>query len=417
MAIRKIRVRNFKSFNDLEVELHNFNVVIGANASGKSNFINIFKFLRDIVDHGLDNAISLQGDIGYLRNVNVGDRESFSIEITSEFKKDARILFKSKGAGFVGVKVSEIVYGFALEFIRAKNGYKITEDKLTISCELLRPGKQKTKKEVLGNGKFGLANIKGELRSEFEIPKDINLVEEDIFPFSRVVKALPEKVLMLETPFMRIPFEVSDMFQDVAIYNFDPKLPKKAIPITGKTELEEDGSNLAIVLKNIIDDKGSRKRFSNLIRDFLPFVESLGVEKFADRSLLVRLKETYSKGKFLPAFLLSDGTIYINALIIALYFGKNPLVIIEEPERSIHPYLMSRIIEMMKEMSERKQIIITTHNPEIVKHSPLEDILFISRDKDGFSIISRPGESEDLNIFMKNEMGIDELYVQNLLEF
>ncbi len=49
MAIKRIRVRNFKSFKDLEVELGKFNLLIGANASGKSNFIRIFEFLRDIV--------------------------------------------------------------------------------------------------------------------------------------------------------------------------------------------------------------------------------------------------------------------------------------------------------------------------------------------------------------------------------
>jgi len=38
MAIKKLRISNFKSFGDLEIELGNFNVLIGANASGKSNF-------------------------------------------------------------------------------------------------------------------------------------------------------------------------------------------------------------------------------------------------------------------------------------------------------------------------------------------------------------------------------------------
>lgn len=48
MAIKKIKIANFKSFKDVEVELGRFNVLIGANASGKSNFVQVFKFLRDI---------------------------------------------------------------------------------------------------------------------------------------------------------------------------------------------------------------------------------------------------------------------------------------------------------------------------------------------------------------------------------
>jgi len=64
VAIRRLRVENFKSFKQLDLELGDFNVVIGANASGKSNLVQIFRFLRDIGQHGLENAVSLQGGIG-----------------------------------------------------------------------------------------------------------------------------------------------------------------------------------------------------------------------------------------------------------------------------------------------------------------------------------------------------------------
>ena len=61
MAITKITLKNFKSFKNLKLELGKFNVIVGANASGKSNFVQIFRFLRDIAEFGLDNAVSMQG--------------------------------------------------------------------------------------------------------------------------------------------------------------------------------------------------------------------------------------------------------------------------------------------------------------------------------------------------------------------
>ncbi len=70
----------------------------------------------------------------------------------------------------------------------------------------------------------------------------------------------------------------------------------------------------------------------------------------------------------------------------------------------------------MKEVSEGKQIIITTHNPEIIKHAGLENIYLVSRNNQGFSTISKPSEKEEIKIFLENEMGIEELYVRNLLE-
>ena len=84
MGIKKITVSNFKSFKYLEIELGDFNVLIGANASGKSNFVSIFEFLRDIVSMGLEEAVSEQGGVEFLRNMNVDLSQPLSIEIIAD---------------------------------------------------------------------------------------------------------------------------------------------------------------------------------------------------------------------------------------------------------------------------------------------------------------------------------------------
>lgn len=58
-------MENFKSFSELDIELSRFHVLIGSNATGKSNFISIFKFLRDITRHGIVNAIADHHPGGY----------------------------------------------------------------------------------------------------------------------------------------------------------------------------------------------------------------------------------------------------------------------------------------------------------------------------------------------------------------
>jgi len=70
---------------------------------------------------------------------------------------------------------------------------------------------------------------------------------------------------------------------------------------------------------------------------------------------------------------------------------------------------------MMKEAAEKKQVMVTTHSTEVVKYATLDDILLISRDSEGYSVISRPGDKEEVKAFLENEIGIEELYVQNLL--
>jgi predicted ATPase len=420
--IKRIRARNFKSFEKLEIELGRFNVLIGANASGKSNFVQIFKFLKDIANSGLNNAMSMQGGAEYLRNINLGASENLSIEVVFE---EAGLVRK----GLIGIKAYETIYEFALKFHKRGPGFRVVEDRLNQKYKFIKlekQGKKFEEKEILGDGEILISRSNGKVKIDSNIPEKIPLKEKDVFPFLRFLQEvklpniqevkLPNNVLLLQTPYFFPFFLIEQFFSEISIYDFDPKLPKRATPITGKAELEEDGSNLSIILKNILEDEEKKRKLFNLVKDLLPFITNLGVEKFADKSLMFKLEEAYFKNQYLPASLISDGTINITALIIALYFEKKPLVIIEEPERNIHPYLISKVVDMMKDASREKQIIVTTHNPEIVKHASLENLLLVSRDEGGFSTISRPADKEKVKTFLENEIGIEELYIQNLLE-
>ncbi|MDI6767777.1 MAG: AAA family ATPase [Bacteroidota bacterium] len=418
MSIKRVKVNNFKSFKELDVELGNFNVLIGANASGKSNFVQIFEFLRDIANSGLDNAVSMQGGIDYLRNINVGSSKDFSLQVVSDLE------FGSLGGrtdeGSIGIKTYETTYEFALKFKGKQKGgvgFEISQDNLNRKCKfvILKTKKDKLEeKEEIGSGEIILSRVNGKVKVELYKPNEVMITEDDIYPPFLRDEKLSSNILLLQTPFFLLP-PLKGIFYDISIYDFDPKLPKKATPITGKLELEEDGSNLSIILKNITENKDKRRKLFNLVKDLLPFISNLDVEKFADKSLLFKLQETYFKNQYLPASLISDGTINITALIVALYFERKKLTIIEEPERNIHPYLISKVVDIMKDASQKKQIIVTTHNPEIVKHAGLNNILLVSRDKEGFSVVSRPGNKEEVTTFLQNNIGIDELYVQNLL--
>lgn len=321
MAITRIKVSNFKSFDELELDLRTLSVVVGANAAGKSNFLEIFRFLRDLGEHGPENAVSLQGGMEYLSNLK-------------------------RGPGSIS--------GIDFEMVQ---------------------------------------------HSHFSLP------EPEFLPVpSRVqIGADGNVVLSFLLP------------KGIRIFDFDPGLPKRAMPLSGKAELETDGSNLALVLRRLLQDEQRGPMFIQTLKDVLPFIEGLKVEHIADKSLLLALREQYFQGSYLPAAFLSDGTIHLIALILALFFEKGEIVVIEEPERNIHPALISKVAGMLKDASRHKQIIVTTHNPELVKHVDLEDLLLVHRDEEGFSRITRPAENAELKVFLKNDLGVDELYVQNLL--
>jgi predicted ATPase len=426
MLIKSIKVCNFKSFDEAEIKLDRFNVLVGANASGKSNLINIIKFFKDIIENGLDNAISMQGGVEYIRNLNIGASKNLSLELHIDFKDKTsrRMGFLEQDERLIGMFVYDLIYKFSISFPKTTRRYKVIEEKLLAKCdfvELIEIDKEKNKKpKKIGDGEISLIRDgKGKIKWELNTNSNVPMKLSELIP-KFLEEKLSQRELFIETSIF-LPFLSLRIHEltDISIYDFDPKLLKKSTLITGKTELEPNGSNLAIVLKKILDDRKNKREMSSLVKDILPFIDDIGVEKLPDRSLLANLKEIYSEKEFLPAPLMSDGTVNITALIIALYFEKKPLIIIEEPERNIHPYLISKVVDMMKDVSERlgKQIIVTTHNPEMVKYAGIDNILLVSRDADGFSKICRPSEKEEVKTFLEHDMGIEELYVQNLLEW
>jgi predicted ATPase len=183
--------------------------------------------------------------------------------------------------------------------------------------------------------------------------------------------------------------------------------------MAGKAVLQENGENLALILKQIRADREKSRKFHNLLHYMLPFALQIGTRPYLGSSILLKLRETYYNDALL-AHLLSDGTVDVIALITALFFENKDVVVIEEPERDIHPHLISGLMELMKDAARYKQIIVTTHSPEVVKHAGLDNLLLVSRDRNGFSIISRPSEKEEVKIFLKNELGLDEIFTQNL---
>jgi len=412
MAIKTIRVKNFKSFKDVEVQLGSFNVLIGANASGKSNFIRIIEFLRDTRRYGLENAISLQGGPEYLTNLNIGRQENLSVEI---------VIPREPGENFPQIGISrsrhlvfdrhESHYRFEVGFPANRGGFEVVDERLFVKGEFIlaeRGGDPYTLQRQ-GSGEIVVVRDGEKASVKFTPPEGLSLEEYEVEPWL-VRQNVSSRSLSLQGDYFSVGIP-----RDVAIYDFDPKLPKKGTPITGKAELEEDGSNLAIVLKRIMEDESAKRNLTNLLQDLLPFVIDLEVERFIDRSLLFSVREKFVENKRVPASFISDGTINVVALIVALYFERKPIAIFEEPERNVHPHLISRILGMMKEASQRKQVIVTTHNPEVVRHADIADVHLVSRDAEGFSTITKPGEREDVKGFLQNEIGLEELFVDNLL--
>jgi predicted ATPase len=413
MAITNIKVSNFKSFKDLDLNLGRFNVVVGANASGKSNFVEVFRFLKTLEDEDLADAVSLHGGRESILNKKLGPAECLRMRATS----DRRMAW---GGAWADIRVHETTYDFRLHLGDAQDPILIEDDRFV------------QKLRLTGNGEdieLRLESYLSEGERKLEIgPPDVvdylanraDASENALIAFQKYHRATGGAKEMRSAQGLLINHRffgfmgMKHLFADIGVYDVEPHEVKRPHGKAGRVSLERNGENLALVLQNILADPEKSRKFHNLLQYMLPFAKEVGVEQYLGVSLLLKLREEYYDGSLL-ANLLSDGTVDVVALIVALFFEDKDVVIIEEPERNIHPHLISALMRLMEDAARNKQIIITTHSPEIVRHAGVENLLLMSRDKDGFSAISRPAEKEGVRIFLKNELGLDELFVQNAL--
>jgi len=281
MAITKIIVSNFKSFDKIDVNIGNFGILIGANASGKSNFIQVFKFVRDILNFGLENAISMQGGLEYLANAKVGAAQHISIEISSDIAEEHIPQVSNKSSALPGISVLETVYKFALRINDRKTRFEIIEDSLTQKCSFHSFVKYRRKpkiKDELGRGRIQLSRGKDQIEFTLTPPKGSNVKIDDIFPLfaTRTIARqykLGNRELLITTPCLYfIGPGIVESLKNISIYDFDPKLSKKPQAITGRAKLEEDGSNLAIAISNLLQSGTKKRKLFNLIGDLLPSV-------------------------------------------------------------------------------------------------------------------------------------------------
>jgi predicted ATPase len=138
MPVQRIHVENFKSFSKLDIELSRFHVVIGSNAAGKSNFISIFRFLRDIAKNGIVNAIAMQGGSEYLQNTKIGP--SCDLRIKVEYVPDQKVEVcdpQCNDTPRLSLQSHLSSYEFAIRFDPRGDGFMITRDRLSIGFEVM----------------------------------------------------------------------------------------------------------------------------------------------------------------------------------------------------------------------------------------------------------------------------------------
>ena len=402
MYVSEIRVKNFKTFDDVYLDLNNFNVLIGACGSGKTNFFQVFELLNDL-SNDFHDAIKKQGG-NFVKNFNLLENNLEScIEVKFSGINQSIRLGQNKNILFY-FKTVDYVICFNFE----KNECKVQNEFVKLNCDIEYGNNQK-----IQDNEIIIKNNNGNVKVEF-LDDLAELEISEIIP-DTLVDIVSQNFKNDNTPVINsalatIPIKWGDFFKNISIYDFDPKFCKN-INVTNNEKLTKHGGNLPVVLKNILNDKNKKKEFLIYYTNMLPYVKDVSVDKILDEERIFMIVEKYNDFK-IPAPFISDGTSTIMAILIALYFQDSEIILIEEPERHIHPSLINQLILMMESVD--KQVIITTHSPELLKYAELENILFISRDENGFSNVKRVIDNDIVKPFIE-ELGIDSVFVNDYL--
>lgn len=424
MFIKKMVVSNFKSIEQSEINFSPLCMIVGANAAGKSNLINVFRFIENIVTDGIDNAIALQGGATYLANVRIPKGTPICIHFVLDMSDEGWIRNYNKGQ--FATEIKSLEYSFSIIPHKRGNGYRIDEDHLVMryDCYRVKPEELPDDRFENLNCEFSIDFLKKNMSSSYQLRTNINEIEvpelkkeleKDYAPelFLRFANEDKRELMLSRISIMLPPCFSENTF--IRVFDFDPKELKKASSMASMKMLSENGSNIASVLHEILRRKESKEKLTTLLKQYLPYVNGVSVESNIDKSFSYKINEKFSRRDFHASFL-SDGTVSIIALIIALYFeDRSNIIILEEPERNIHPKLLTNLLESAEDVSSEKQIIITTHNPEFLKHAKIENVRTISRNNSGNTIITEPASNAVIQQFMKNDLGLDDLFLQNML--
>ena len=351
MLIRSIRPRNLLSFGpDTEaLPLGPLNVLIGANGSGKSNFLEAFGLLQAAPT---ELAVPIRQGRGVADWIWQGESKASSASIEA--------LAPTRGG-------EELRY--ILEFGESDRRLAIVLEELWLSsepdCPLLHSDGTHAAVRPVAAAAFekGFELEDRRMGGEADLTwRDV--ITQDVEPTGSALAQIKDA--------NRYP-ELTAWGQSLARislhrqWHFGIDNPVRHLQRTDlpNGKLMEDCSNLGLVLNRLAQDFDVKQRLVAALRDLYEDVVDFHVSvEFS--TVQVFLVECGGKVT-LPATRLSDGTIrYLCLLAILCHPDPPPLVCIEEPELGLHPDLIGRLANLLREASERCQLIVTTHSDGLV---------------------------------------------------
>ncbi|MEH2383745.1 MAG: AAA family ATPase [Nostoc sp.] len=350
--IRTLRLENFLSYGSEgeEIELQPLNVLIGPNASGKSNLIEAIGILK-----------------------------ATPTDLPAPFRQGGGIdEFLCKGGQENPVAKIEAIVNYPEGFqpLHYQLSFTSTRGRLDLIDEVIENQYQNSVDNILISYYRYNSGYPDLRRGDLYVnPLNVKL-DQSIFS-QRTDPDLYPQLSYLSTTFSNIA-----LYRDwqMGRYSEPRNAQKTDLP---QHPLLEDGSNLGLFLNDLQSKIGRRNPIEKL-RKFYESAEELDVRIYGGTVQIIIREEGLIQP--IPANRLSDGTLrYLFLMALLLDPTPPPLICLEEPEIGLHPDILSTIAEMLIEASHKTQLIVTTHSDALVSalSEYPESVIVCERDKKG----------------------------------
>ena len=360
--ITSLRLRNFKNFADETLHLGPFTVIVGANASGKSNIRDALRFL-----HGVGRGYTLAEIVG------------------GKYGADWKPLRGSAGqiARFRAPGSPSDPAPFALEVEMPLHLGSFPDDPASHARYCIE-----TRPVSLGGGALSVVRERlfidsQEVFSEGVFDDASALLSRDQPALSQLPRRASD-----QTSYAQLR-AVADVLRDARFFDLAPERMRQPAA-SAQTLLGDGGEDLAAVLRNLCEDPARQSTLAEWVGALTP----MDVEAFQfaeDPSGGVHLIIQERDGARVPASSASEGTLRFLAMLAALLEDETGhLLFFEELENGLHPSRLGLLVELIERQTAATgaQVIATTHSPDLLS--------MVSDDTFGhMSVICRLEDTED----------------------
>lgn len=341
--LERVILKGYKSFRELDLSLEPVNVLIGANGSGKSNFISLFKFLNRVVEESLQVHVAQSGGVDQI--LYYGRKTTDQIDLTLWFGRN------------------DLANGYACTLIPA-------EDALLIKSESTWFHDRRRYSEPYLDRRDDL------LKRESSLGR---WVRES-----------------------RVSRYVYQAMRSWRLYHFhdtsESAHVRRWCDIHDNQSLHPEGANLAAYLYLLRERYADHYRtIVETVRLVAPFFGDfvLRPSPYNPENIRLEWKERGSDAIFGPGAF-SDGT--LRFICLATLFLQPPermpaTIVLDEPELGLHPYAIKLLSEMIRSVSHQVQSILSTQSVTLINQFTAPEILVVDRIEGG-SVIRRLDEGE-----------------------